>query len=125
MTVHTREQGIRVHYLANLGGLVAVAGLDRQPPDFLLGLLLALAARVPQLTSTERAEFCARGQSRLEARGAEKRAWSAWQRAQDLHRVDLSVAEIRRLLEVLGHGHLVSAGGDPAETLLRALRSSR
>src|SRR5712691_8985358 len=26
MTVHTREQGIRLHHLANLGGLVAVAG---------------------------------------------------------------------------------------------------
>ncbi len=37
---HTREQGVRVHYLANLGGLMAVAGLDHHPPDFLLGILL-------------------------------------------------------------------------------------
>ena len=42
-TTHSREQGIRVHYLANLGGPVAVAGLDHQEPDepdLLLGILL-------------------------------------------------------------------------------------
>jgi hypothetical protein len=125
VTVHTREQGIRVHYLANLGGLVAVAGLDRHPPDFLLGLLLALALRVPQLTPAQRAEFCARGQARLEARGTQKRAWSAWQRAQELHRVDLSTAEIRRLLEALGDGLGEVTATEPAEALLRALRGSR
>ena len=125
MTVHTREQGIRVHYLANLGGLVAVAGLDRHPPDFLLGLLLALALRVPQLTPSQRAEFCARGQARLEARGTQKRAWSAWQRAQELHRVDLSTTEIRRLLEALGDGHGEVTATEPADALLKALRGSR
>ena len=47
--LHTREQGLRVHHLANLGGLVAIAGLDREPPDLLLGGLLELAARLPDL----------------------------------------------------------------------------
>jgi hypothetical protein len=125
MTVHTREQGIRLHYLANLGGLVAVAGLDRHPPDFLLGLLLALAVRVPHLTDVQRAELRADGQARLEARGTQKRAWTAWQRAQELHRVDLSTTEIRRLLEALGGSDAVSTVGDPAGALLRALRGPR
>jgi hypothetical protein len=125
MTVHTREQGIRLHYLANLGGLVAVAGLDRHPPDFLLGLLLAVADRVPQLTPTQRAELSARGQARLEQRGAEKRAWSAWRRAQELHRVDLSTAEIGRLLAALGGPGATLTDAEPAEALLRALRRPR
>ena len=125
MTVHTCEQGIRLHHLANLGGLVAVAGLDRHPPDFLLGLLLALAARVPQLTPTQRSEFCTRGQARLEERGTQKRAWSAWQRAQELHRIDLSTTEIRRLLEALAGGDGDYTVADPADALLRALRGPR
>jgi hypothetical protein len=125
MTVHTREQGIRLHYLANLGGLVAVAGLDRHPPDFLLGLLIALAARVPQLTPAQRTEFSARGQARLEQRGTEKRAWSAWRRAQELHRLDLSTAEIGRLLAALGDTAATFTDSEPAEALLRALRGPR
>ncbi len=125
MTVHTREQGIRLHYLANLGGLVAVAGLDRHPPDFLLGLLLALAIRVPHLSEAQRTELRAEGQARLEARGTQKRAWNAWQRAQELHRVDLSTTEIRRLLETLGGTDATSTLADPASALLRALRGPR
>ena len=125
MTVHTREQGIRLHHLANLGGLVAVAGLDRETPDFLLGLLLAVAVRVPELTPTQHAEFCARGQARLEERGTEKRAWSAWHRAQELHRLDLSATEIRRLLEALASGDSAPTPGNPADALLRALRGPR
>jgi hypothetical protein len=125
VTVHTREQGIRLHYLASLGGLVAVAGLDRHPPDFLLGLLLAVATREPQLTPTQRTEFSARGQARLEERGTQKRAWSAWRVAKELHRLDLSTAEIRRLLAALGHEHVALTDPEPAEALLRALRGSR
>jgi hypothetical protein len=125
MTVHTREQGIRLHYLANLGGLVTVAGLDHHPPDFLLGLLLAVAIRVPQLSEIQRTAMRGAGQARLEARGTQKRAWSAWQRAQELHRLDLSTAEIRRLLEALAGREAASAAVVPAEALLRALRGPR
>ncbi len=38
-----KEQGLRVHHLVNLGGLIAVAELDREPPDFLLGALVSMA----------------------------------------------------------------------------------
>jgi len=48
-----------VQYLANLGGLVAAAGLDHQPPDLLLGALLELAARLLRL-SAERKPGCGR-----------------------------------------------------------------
>ena len=47
---HGKEQGLRVHYLANLGGLVALAGLDLEPPDFLLGALAQHCARGGVLT---------------------------------------------------------------------------
>ena len=38
-----------------------IAGLDAYPPDFLLGILVEVAATVPR--------------ARLESRRAEKRAW--------------------------------------------------
>lgn len=57
MGEHTREQGIRVHHLANLGGLVALAGLDREPPDFLLGVLVSAAREAATLTAGERGDL--------------------------------------------------------------------
>ena len=121
---HTREQGVRVHYLANLGGLMAVAGLDHHPPDFLLGVLLEVAARVPRLSEERRAELCACGHARLEARAAEKRAWNAWRQARQLHRLDLSTDEIRRLLAALAGPEAASTAADPVARLLRVLRDS-
>ncbi len=61
-TIHSRERGIRVHYLANLGGLMAGAGLDHQEPDLLLGILLEVAARLPRLSDQRQAELRARGE---------------------------------------------------------------
>ena len=121
---HTREQGIRLHYLANLGGLLAVAGLDHYPPDLLLGIFLDVAARVPHLSEERYAGLCARGQARLEERAAEKRAWSAWHRAGQLRRLDLSLAEVRRLLAAVAGEEAASAAGDPAAHLLRVLRGA-
>ena len=125
LTTHTREQGVRVHYLANLGGLMAVAGLDHHPPDLLLGILLDIAARVPGLSEQRRVDLCARGQARLEERAAEKRAWNAWRRARELERLDLSTAEVRRLLAAVAGHEVATAAPDPARTLLRALRGTR
>ena len=121
-TTHTAEQGIRVHYLANLGGLVAIAGLDRCPPDLLLGLLLDVAARLPHLSADRTAEVCAKGQRRLEERGTEKRAWNAWHRARELHRLDLSTSEVRRLLIAVTGSPAASTTADPTAALLRTLR---
>jgi hypothetical protein len=119
---HTAEQGIRVHYLANLGGLVAIAGLDHQPPDLLLGILLEVAARLPKLPEERQGLLRARGQARLEERAAAKRAWKAWARAEQLHRLDLRTAEVHRLIGALGG--TVATPAQAVPTLLTMLRET-
>ncbi len=99
---HTAEQGQRLHYLANLGGLVAIAGLDSLEPDLLLGQLLEMAERLPTLETPRVAGLRARGLAKLRARSAENRAWRSRQRALDLHRVDLTTEQIRELIRALG-----------------------
>ena len=99
--LHTREQGLRVHGLANLGGLVAIGGLEEVEPPLLLGLLLELAERLPEIGAERREVLTERGRQRLDERNAEKRAWKAFQRAQDLHRVDLTSEQVRTLLGAL------------------------
>jgi hypothetical protein len=100
--LHTREQGLRVHHLANLGGLVAIAGLDREPPDLLLGGLLELAARLPDLPATRRAAIASAGRVKLDTRATSKRAWKSWSRSKELHGLMLSSDHIRRIIGALG-----------------------
>jgi hypothetical protein len=102
MNEHTREQGLRVHHLANLGGLIAIAGLDGEGPDFLLGALVSMAHERDALTPEERAKVASLGQEKLDERATAKRAWKSWRRSQDLHSLTLSSAQMRRLIEVLG-----------------------
>ncbi len=100
--LHTREQGLRVHHLANLGGLVAIAGLDREPPDLLLGGLLELAARLPDLPATRRAAIASAGRVKLDTRATSKRAWKSWSRSKELHSLTLSCEHLRRIVGALG-----------------------
>ncbi len=100
--LHTREQGLRVHHLANLGGLVAIAGLDREPPDLLLGGLLELAARLPDLPATRRAAIASAGRAKLDTRATSKRAWKSWSRSKELHSLTLSSEHLRRIVGALG-----------------------
>ena len=100
--LHTREQGLRVHHLANLGGLVAIAGLDREPPDLLLGGLLELAARLPDLPATRRAAIASAGRVKLDTRATSKRAWKSWSRSKELHSLTLSSEHLRRIIGALG-----------------------
>jgi hypothetical protein len=109
MNEHTHEQGQRVHHLVNLGGLVAVAGLDREPPDFLLGALVSVAHERDVLTPEQRASVAALGRQKFDERASAKRAWKSWQRAQELHSLMLSSAQLRRLIGALGG----SAPDDP------------
>jgi Conjugal transfer protein TraD len=102
MNEHTQEQGLRVHHLANLGGLIAVAGLDREPPDFLLGALVSMAHERYALTPEERTKVASLGREKLDERATAKRAWRSWRRSQDLHSLMLSSAQMRRLIEALG-----------------------
>ncbi len=113
MNEHTREQGLRVHHLANLGGLIAIAGLDGERPDFLLGALVSMAHERDALTPEERAKVASLGQEKLDERATAKRAWKSWRRSQDLHSLMLSSAQMRRLIEALGG----RAPDDPARLI--------
>jgi hypothetical protein len=73
--------------LADLRGLVKIAGLDAYPPDFLRGILVEVAATFPRPAPPESNGLRQRGRARLESRGAEKRARKTWSRAQHLHRL--------------------------------------
>jgi hypothetical protein len=102
MATHSREQGLRVHHLTNLGGLVAIAGLDSEPPDLLLGALLKAADELKSSPSDRRRALASIGHQRLDERRAEKRAFNSWLRANDLHSLTLSSAQISRIVEALG-----------------------
>lgn len=100
--LHTKEQGVRVHILANLGGLVAIAGLEKVEPPLLLGALLEVGDRLPRMTLAARERLEESGSRTLDARGTSKRAWTSQQRALDLHSVHMTSDQIRLLLERLG-----------------------
>ncbi len=102
MSEHTQEQGLRVHHLVNLGGLIAVAGLDREPPDFLLGALVSVAHERAALTPEQRARVASLGRAKLDERATAKRAWRSWRHSREMHSLTLSSAQIRRLIAVLG-----------------------
>ncbi len=98
---HSREQGLRLHHLANLGGLVAIAGLDREPPDFLLGALIGVAHESASLSPDQRARVASVGRRQLEERATGKRAWKSWSRAKELRSVTLSAAQIKEIIGAL------------------------
>lgn len=110
MNEHSEEQGLRVHHLVNLGGLIAVAGLDREPPDFLMGALISVAHERGALTPEQRARVASLGKTKLDERATAKRAWKSWRRSKDLHSLTLSGEQIRRLIAALGS----AAPEDPA-----------
>jgi conjugative transfer signal peptidase TraF len=99
---HSHEQGLRVHHLANLGGLIALAGLDREPPDFLLGALISVAQESANLGAAQRAKVASAGRKQLEERATSKRAWKSWSRARELHSVTLSTGQVKEIIEALG-----------------------
>jgi len=108
--LHTREQGLRLHHLANLGGLVALAGLDHEPPDLLLGALLRMADSLAKLPERRRAELASIGSEKLNERASAKRAWKSWARANRLHNLTLSDAQIRRIVAALADEKPVAEG---------------
>jgi len=87
-----------------LGGLVVLAGLERERPDFLLGALISIARESIGLTPAQRAEVASVGQKKLDERATSKRAWKSWTRSQELHSVTLSSRQIREIIAALG-GH--------------------
>jgi conjugative transfer protein TraD len=101
MLSHTREQGFRVHHLTNLGGLVALAGLDLESPDLLLGALLQMAGVLANCSADQRQVLALRGHRRLDQRATGKRAWKSGARAQDLQSINLTASQIEKLIEAL------------------------
>ena len=99
---HSREQGWRVHHLANLGGLIALAGLDLEPPDFLLGALLSLADEAATLSQEHREQVATMGRNKLAERAAGKRAWKSRYRARELQAITLSNDQLRDIIRALG-----------------------
>jgi CHAD domain-containing protein len=122
MSEHSEEQGLRVHHLVNLGGLIAVAELDREPPDFLLGALVSMAHERDRLTPEQRARVASLGRDKLDERATAKRAWNSWRRSQDLHSLMLNSAQLRRLIEALG-GKAAEDSKDLVAILTGLLRS--
>jgi hypothetical protein len=120
MSEHTEEQGLRVHHLVNLGGLIAVAGLDREAPDFLLGALISVAHERAELTPEQRERVAALGREKLDERASAKRAWKSWRRTREVYGLTLSEAEVRRLIEALG-GPVPANEGGLVETLVGLL----
>ncbi|MGH7841352.1 MAG: conjugal transfer protein TraD [Candidatus Binataceae bacterium] len=88
--------------MTNLGGLIALAGLDLEPPDFLLGALLSVAQETSRLSAAQRELVAKIGRNKLDQRATGKRAWKSWHRAQDLHALTLSGAQVRDIIEALG-----------------------
>ncbi|HLK82881.1 MAG TPA: conjugal transfer protein TraD [Xanthobacteraceae bacterium] len=99
---HSREQGLRLHHLANLGGLIALAGLDLEPPDYLLGALLSVAEETRRLTAGQRERVASTGRRVLDERATGKRAWKSWMRAQELHPITLTNAQVAEIIAALG-----------------------
>jgi hypothetical protein len=119
MSEHSEEQGLRVHHLANLGGLVALAELDREPPDFLLGALISVAHERERLTAVERNRVAALGRQKLDGRVTAKRAWKSWRRSKDLHALTLTSPQMRHVIAALG-GSMADTS-EPLTTLLMTL----
>jgi Conjugal transfer protein TraD len=123
MSEHTPEQGLRVHHLVNLGGLIAVAGLDQEPPDFLLGALVSIAHERAELTSEQRAQVSSLGQSKLDERATSKRAWNSWRKQKELHSLLLSSSQMRTIVRALG-GAIPTADDQLIDTLTTLLKGA-
>jgi hypothetical protein len=99
---HTHEEGQRVHYLANLGGLVVIAGLEKLPPTILVGALAEVAKRFTQLSPERIETLKEKGAVLLQHRAAEKRSFKEWQRAQQTERFDFTRDQMTKLIVALG-----------------------
>ncbi len=79
-----------------------MAGLDLEPPDFLLGALLSVAQEAKALSAGQRQQVAALGRKKLDQRATGKRAWKSWTRAQDLHALTLSSTQVKEIIAALG-----------------------
>jgi hypothetical protein len=118
MLAQTREQRFSVHHLTNLGGLVALAGLDLESPDLVLGALPEMADVLANCSADQRPALASRAHkssnnereaSRLEVRGANYPRCKGG----------------RRALRWLGGGHTASSRNSSAPGTRPDLRTDR
>jgi hypothetical protein len=98
-----KEQGLRVHKLANLGGLVAIAGLEDIDPTTLLGALLEMARQFPQISPQELEYLHDKGLQKLRERNSEKRVYK--QKNKTLHslsEITLTATDIKKIIIKFG-----------------------
>jgi len=118
---HNLSQGQRVNWLANLGGLVAIAGLEDIEPAILLGAFLEINTRLRQVSGERLADLKEKGMQALQARNSEKRTFKSWQRAQQTERFDLTREQQKQLIVKLG-GKIPVLEKDIPSELQRLLR---
>lgn len=97
-----QTQGQRVHYLANLGGLVVLAGLENLSPDLLLGMLMTAQKQLTVLPPVKKSALQQLGEKALKARASHKRSFKAWQKNLEAERFDFSKTQMEKLIMKLG-----------------------
>jgi hypothetical protein len=120
--LHTKEQGLRVHKLAKLGGLVVLAGLENIDPALLLGAFLELAAQLPRLGLQHVTRLRNNGLQKLSERKKEKPVYQ--QQATHtllLKEATLKLDEIKKLITRLG-GKIPALEKDIVPELYRLMR---
>lgn len=120
--LHSKAQGLRVHKLANLGGLVAIAGLENLEPTLLLGALMEMARQLPHLSLEHTKQLCEQGIQKLRERNSEKRVYKQ-QKNSELSSIEitLKINEIKKLIVMLG-GKTPVLEKDLIPELLRLMR---
>jgi len=114
--LHTKEQGLRVHKLATLGGLVAIAGLEEIEAALLLGALLELAQQLPRLELRHVTQLRQQGLKKLSERKQQKMT------CKPPHtEVKLPLDDIKKLIIKLG-GKVPAFSKDLVPELYRLMR---
>lgn len=95
-----KNQRVRVHQLANLGGLVAIAQLDTIDPALLLGALMNLKERLASGSLHQQRQFQLHGAQKLRERNSEKRAYAyhTTSNAEASSALHLSVHQLKQLI---------------------------
>jgi hypothetical protein len=101
--LHTKAQGLRVHKLANLGGLVAIAGLEDIDSSLLLGALMELAKQLPSISLSHKELLQKEGVQKLRDRNSEKRIYKQRQKTEDSNtEITFHIEDIQKLIIKLG-----------------------
>jgi hypothetical protein len=120
--LHNKVQGQRVHKLASLGGLVAIAKLEDIDPAVLLGTFLGIALQLPQVSILEMEVLREIGLQKLRDRNTEKRIFKRLQETEhDQSEIVLNKEDIKKIIIKLG-GRVPVFERDIIPELLRLVR---